>query len=161
MKKEWLLYAAERINAEPEHFNNLLAFLESQERIYEKLDQLRDEVLPRKEIRPEQRQARTRASNQSSSYLSGCVVCGDIMHKKKLTEKYAVRKLGACWKCLEVHGDDNYCKTSFLCKNPECGDKRATDHHYYLCPNAEASKGSTAQRRNKGSIVGGGNKRNY
>ncbi|KAJ8278530.1 hypothetical protein GJAV_G00088610 [Gymnothorax javanicus] len=174
LKKEWLLYAAERFSSEPEkRFDSLLAFLKSQESIYEQLDQLRDEELPRKEIRPEQRQARTRPSNQSSSHLSGCVICGDIKQKKKLyfckkfralklTEKKdAVRKLGACWKCLEVHDDDNHCKTSFLCKNPECEDKKATDHHYYLCPNAEASRGSTAQRRSKGSTVGGGNKRNY
>ncbi|KAJ8260443.1 hypothetical protein GJAV_G00182210 [Gymnothorax javanicus] len=174
LKKEWLLYAAERFSSEPEkRFDSLLAFLKSQESIYEQLDQLRDEEPPRKEIRPEQRQARTRASNQSSSHLSGCVICGDIKHKKKLyfckkfralklTEKKdAVQKLGACWKCLEVHDDDNHCKTSFLCKNPECEDKRATDHYYYLCPNAEASRGSTAQRRSKGSTVGGGNKRNY
>lgn len=172
LKKEWLLYAAERTSTEPEkRFDGLLAFLKSQESIYEQLDQLRDEELPRKEIRPEQRQARTRASNQPSSYLSGCVVCGDIKHKKKLyfckkfrglrltEEKDAVRKLGACWKCLEVHEDDNHCKASFLCKNPEC--ERATDHHYYLCPNAEASRGSAVQRRSKGSTVGGGSKRNY
>lgn len=30
-----------------------------------------------------------------------------------------------------------------------------------MCPNAETSRGSTAQRRSKGSTVGGGNKRNY
>lgn len=172
LKKEWLLYAAERSSAPPEkRFDSLLTFLKSQENIYEQLDQLRDEELPRKEIRPEQRQARTRAANQSGSHLSGCIVCGDIKHKKKLyfckkfrvlklTEKKdAVRKLGACWKCLEVHDDDNLCKTSFLCRNPECEDGR--DHHYYLCRNAEASRGSAAQRRSKGSAVGGGNKRDY
>lgn len=174
LKKEWLLYAAERISAGPDkRFDSLLNFLKSQESIYEQLDQLRDEEPPRKEIRPEQRQARTRTSNQSSSYLSGCVVCGDIKHKKKLyfckkfrvlklaEKKDAVRKLGACWKCLEVHDDDIHCKTSFLCKNPECEDKRAIDHHYYLCPNAEASRGNAAQRRSKGSTVGGGSKRSY
>lgn len=100
-------------------------------------------------------------------------VCGDIKHKKELyfckrfhvlklaEKKDAVRKLGACWKCLEVHGEDGYCKTSFLCRNPECKHKRATDHHYYLCPNAEASRSSTVQRKSKGSVEGGGTERNY
>lgn len=78
-----------------------------------------------------------------------------------LTEKKdAVRKLGACWRCLEVYYDDGYCKT-FLCRNLECRDDRAADHHYYLCPNADASRGSAFQRKSKGSTVGGDKKRNY
>lgn len=48
--KEWLLYAAERISAEPKNCFDRLAFLKSQESIYEQLDQLRAEELPRKEI---------------------------------------------------------------------------------------------------------------
>lgn len=174
LKKEWLLYAAERSSTDPEkRFDYLLAFLKSQESIYEQLDQLRDEEPLRKENRPEQRQARTRASNQLSSNLSGCGVCGDIKHKKKLyfckrfrvlklTEKKdAVRKLGACWKCLEVHDEGNHCKTLFLCRNPDCGKQGVTDHHYYLCPSAEAPRDSMAQRRRKHSTVGGESWRNY
>ncbi|XP_047221695.1 uncharacterized protein LOC124868446 [Girardinichthys multiradiatus] len=160
LKKEWLLFAAERISNKPEkRFDNLLALLKSQESIYEQLDQQRDEDSQREETRPEQRQARTRTSNQSSSHTSGCVVCGDIKHRKKLyfckkfrvlnfTEKKdAVRKLGACRKCLEVHNADDHCKMSFLCKNSEY-EKKGIDHHYSLCPNAETSRDSTIQRRN-------------
>lgn len=173
LKKEWLLYAAERSSTDPEkRFDYLLAFLKSQESIYEQLDQLRDEKPLRKENRPEQRQARTRALIQSSNNLSGCVVCGDIKHKKKLyfckrfrvlklTEKKdAVRKLGACWKCLEVHDEGSHCKTLFLCRNPYCREQRVTGHHYYLCPSAEGSRDSTAQRRRK-TTVGGESWRNY
>ncbi|RXN30024.1 gag-pol fusion poly [Labeo rohita] len=151
LKKEWLLYAAKKSTAvvPEEHFDSLLAFLKSQESIYEQLDQLRDEDPPKREIKFEPRQARTRVVNQSSNHSSGCVVCGDNKHKKKLyfckkfrilklTEKKdAVRRLGACTKCLEVHDDDDHCKTSFQCKNVECKNQRAIDHHYYLCPYAE------------------------
>ncbi|KAI7792395.1 gag-pol fusion polyprotein [Triplophysa rosa] len=146
LKEEWLLHAAEKSTAvgPDKRFDSLLAFLKSQEDIYEQLDQLKDEDASRREIKTESRQARTRASNQSSSHLSGCVVCGDNKHKEKLyfckkfcmlklTEKKdAVRRLGACRKCLEIHDGDDHCKTSFLCKSPQC--KQATDHHYYLCP---------------------------
>ncbi len=174
LKKEWLLYAAEKSTAvvPDKRFDRLLAFLKSQENIYEQLDQLRDEDPPRRETKIEPRQARTRALNQSSSHLSGCVVCGDSKHKKKLyfckkfhmlrlTEKKdAVRRLGACSKCLEVHDDDDdNCKTLFLCKSPECKDQLA--HHYYLCPSAEMSRGNMARKRSKFGIVGGEGKRNY
>ncbi len=127
LKKEWVLYVAEKSTAvvPDKRFDSLLAFLKSQESIYEQLDQLRDEDSPRRETKIEPRQARTRALNQSSSHPSGCVVCGDSNHKKKLyfckkfrmlrlTEKKdAVRRLGACRNCLEVHDDDDddNCKT--------------------------------------------------
>ncbi|XP_049606772.1 uncharacterized protein [Syngnathus scovelli] len=169
LNKEWLLYAAGRSCPDPEkRFDSLLTFLKNQESIYEQLDKLRDEEPSFRRERPEQRQARTRASSQSSSHLSGCIICGDSKHKRKLyfckkfrvlrltEKKKAVRKLGACWKCLEIHDGDNHCRTTFLCKNPECEDQR--EHHFYLCPNAEPSRGSMAQRRSKGSTVGGGEK---
>lgn len=79
LKKEWLLYAAGRSSAEPDKcFDSLLAFLKSQESIYEQLDQLWDKEPTRKEIRREPRQARTRASNQSSSHLMPSVGTSSI-----------------------------------------------------------------------------------
>lgn len=113
--------------------------------------------LPRKETHPKQSQARTRASNQPSSHLSGCIVCGGIKHKRKL---YFCRKFRVL-KFREVHDDEYYCKPSFLCKHPECENKGAIDHHYYLCPNAEVSRGTMGQKRSKSRTVRGGNERNY
>ncbi|XP_038145790.1 uncharacterized protein LOC119786474 [Cyprinodon tularosa] len=71
LKKEWLLYAAERSTKSEKRFEDLLDFLKSQESIYEQLDQLKNEDPVRKESRPEQRQARTRIANQASSPPSG------------------------------------------------------------------------------------------
>ncbi|XP_028331737.1 uncharacterized protein LOC114481263 [Gouania willdenowi] len=163
LKKEWLLHAAEKGNAltQARRFDYLLTFLKSQEVIYEQLDQLSDE--PPKS-RPEQRQARTRASNQASSQSLGCVVCGEGGHRRKLyfcrkfrvlklsEKKDAVRKLGGCKRCLEVHSDCDGCsKTEFICKDPSC--KGSSGHHIYLCPNREKAK--------HGTVGGGNNRKSY
>lgn len=53
LKKEWLVYVADKRNAvAPEkRFDSLLSFLKEQESIYEQLEQLRDEEPSRKETR--------------------------------------------------------------------------------------------------------------
>lgn len=53
--KEWLIHAAEKSTAvgPDKWFDSLLAFLKSQEDIYEQLDQLRDEDASRREIKTE------------------------------------------------------------------------------------------------------------
>lgn len=47
------------------------------------------------------------------------------------------------------------------CANTLIVRTRAIDHHYYLCPNAELSKGTMGQKRSKSRTVRGGNERNY
>ena len=55
-----------------------------------------------------------------------------------------MRKLGACKRCLEVHEDSSYCKSAYLCKNQNCNDEGAPEHHYYLCPNTESKKSDSS-----------------
>lgn len=159
LKKEWLVYVSDQQSSvTPDNrFDNLLAFLKKQESIYEQLEQLRDEEPNKRELRTEPRWARTK-STKSSNDQTGCVVCGDVKHKRKLyfckqfrslkpaDRRAAVRKLGACNRCLEVHEDHSFCKPSYLCKNQDCEEESVPEHHFYLCPNAER-KGSSANLR--------------
>ncbi|TKS65757.1 hypothetical protein D9C73_028022 [Collichthys lucidus] len=166
LKKEWLVYAAEDGKAvqHQNRFDKLLTFLRGQESIYEQLDQLKDEEPSRKETRFQQKHARTRTA-KASSEPANCIICGDNKHRTKLyfcrkfktnlrpsERRNAVMQLGACSRCLEIHGEDGYCKTSFLCKNSECKDQ----HHYYLCPLTESKNW---QRSVKPGAVGGGSRR--
>ncbi|XP_059209564.1 uncharacterized protein LOC131988465 [Centropristis striata] len=157
LKKEWLVYVADKRNAvAPENrFDSLLAFLKEQESIYEQLEQLREE-----EPRMEQRHGRTKATKTSGDH-AGCVVCGDPKHRTKLyfcrqfrglmlgEKNAAVRRLGACKECLEVHDDCSSCKPGFLCKNKDCKDRSTPMHHYYLCPNFEMKKSNAIQKRSR------------
>ena len=167
LKKEWLVYAADdrRAVQHQNRFDKLLAFLRGQEAIYEQLDQLKDEDPSRKETRFQQKHARTRTAKASSEPAS-CIVCGDTKHRTKLyfcrkfktnlrpsERRNAVMQLGACSRCLEIHGEDGYCKASFLCRNTECKEQ----HHYYLCPFAETKNWS--QRSVRPGTVGGGSRR--
>ncbi|KAL3973670.1 mitochondrial-processing peptidase subunit beta [Sarotherodon galilaeus] len=166
LKKEWLIYVADSRNTvTPEkRFDSLLEFLKEQETIYEQLDHLREEE-PSKRERVELKHSRTKFTKLGSD--EGCVVCGDGKHKKKLyfcrqfktlklaEKKAAIKKLGACWSCPEVHDNGSYCKPTYLCKNPGCKEAHAAEHHYYLCPNAEVSKGSAAGRQNRSDPEGG------
>ncbi|KAJ0068903.1 hypothetical protein NL108_014013 [Boleophthalmus pectinirostris] len=80
----------------------------------------------------------------STSLSPGCVICGDSKHSKRLyfckrfqvlkisEKKDAVRKLGACIKCLEVHSEHDNCKEEFFCNRPECS--KSKEHHFLLCP---------------------------
>lgn len=174
LKKEWLVHVSDQQSSiTPDNrFDNLLAFLKKQESIYEQLEQLRDEEPNRRESRAEPRWARTKSTN-SSNDRSGCVVCGDGKHKRKLyfckhfrslklaDKKAAVRKLGACKRCLEVHEDHSFCKPTYLCKNQACEDESIPDHHYYLCPNAERKEGSAIQKKSKFHSEGGKGKKDY
>ncbi|XP_035812328.1 uncharacterized protein LOC118471497 [Amphiprion ocellaris] len=160
LKKEWLVYAADRRNAvTPEkRFDSLLTFLKEQESIYEQLEQLREEEPGKKETRIEPRHARTRSTKADNDHLV-CVVCGDGKHKRRLyfckqfralklmDKKAAVRRLGACKKCLEVHDDSSFCKPTYLCRNPDCKNEHVPEHHYYLCPNAETKKRGTCHKK--------------
>ena len=85
LKKEWLVYVADKKNAVmPEkRFDSLLTFLREQENIYEQLEQLRIEEPSRRETRTEPRHARTKSTKSGNDH-TGCVVCGDEKHKRKL-----------------------------------------------------------------------------
>ena len=158
LKKEWLVYVADSRNAvfPDNRFDSLLAFLKEQEFIYEQLEQLMDEE-PRKEARSDSRHATTRAT-KSDGAQAGCVICGDEKHRAKLyfckqfralkpaVRNAAVKELGACERCLEIHDDLAFCKPTFLCRHPDCKDGR--DHHYYLCPNAD-ERSSAVQNRGR------------
>lgn len=84
-KKEWLVYVADKKNsvAPEKRFDSLLSFLKEQESIYEQLEQLGDEEPGRKKSWTEQRHARTKSTKAGSDH-TGCVVCGDVKHKRKL-----------------------------------------------------------------------------
>lgn len=159
LKKDWLVYAADGRNAvaTSNRFDCLLTFLKEQEHIYEQLDQLRDEPSRSFLPRPEPRHARTRATELGDDH-EGCVVCGDVRHRKKLffckqfkslrlvDKKAAVRELGACEKCLEIHNTGIFCKPTYLCRHQNCEDECAAAHHYFLCPNEEFRKSNAVQR---------------
>lgn len=143
LKKDWLTYnATEKDNTSHQnYFDKLMVFLRSQESIYEQLDQLKDLVEPIREKSKFLKCARTKTTKHSSD-ISGCIVCGDPKHRKKLyfcrtfrinlkpsEKRDIVQQLGACKRCLEIHNGDYCKKTDYLCKNPECKDK----HHFLLC----------------------------
>ncbi|XP_033975580.1 uncharacterized protein LOC117473794 isoform X2 [Trematomus bernacchii] len=167
LKKEWLVYVADPKNGvTPEkRFDYLLAFLKQQETIYEELEQLRDEEPSKpskpswKDTRIEQKSARTKSTKSADD--QGCVVCGDVKHKRKLyfckqfralraaERKASVKKLGACTRCLEVHDDQSSCKPGFLCRNEDCRDGEA-EHHYYLCPKSVSKRSGDKSEKDKG-----------
>lgn len=171
LKKEWLVYVSEEEDTlSPDaRFDKLLQFLKGQEKIYEQLEQLRDDEPSKREPKIPHKHARTKATKSSSSQAA-CVVCGESGHRKKLfyckkfktlklaEKKDAVRRLGACGKCLEVHGDDGDCKTTFLCRNEGCKDTQGPGHHYYLCAKS-GNKGSEPRRPKPSPIRSGG--KNY
>nr|XP_054591718.1 uncharacterized protein LOC129156104 [Nothobranchius furzeri] len=144
VKKDWLVFMVNaHNNVTPDnHFDNLLKFLKTQEEILEKLEQLGVTEKPdRQESKIEKRFASTRSIKQG-----GCVVCGDERHKEKiffckrfkelkLPEKMnAIKKLGACKRCLGCHREEDDCLGNYLCRNKDCGKGSLSDHHFFLCP---------------------------
>ncbi|XP_058477623.1 uncharacterized protein LOC131448851 [Solea solea] len=174
LKKEWLVYAADKRNdvTSRNRFDSLLAFLKDQESIYEQLEQLKEEEPSKRETKVEPRYARTK-STKSSNDQEGCVVCSDVKHKRKIyfcrqfralklaEKRAAVKRLGACKRCLEVHGEGSQCKPGFLCRNQDCKDADTPEHHFYLCPNAEAKKSSDGQKRSRFGPEGDKGRRKY
>ena len=198
LKKEWLVHVADRANAVApgNRFDRLLAFLKTQESIYEQLEHLKDDEPNhpnRRDARSEPRQARTRSAQsdvgrepkktRTRSTKSevefepkqtgtrsaradidpvGCIVCGEKGHKKKLyfcwefralkvaERKAAAGRLGACTRCLEVHVRGAYCKDDFVCTNHACVDGQTSEHHFYLCPNADNKRSSNTHRSSGG-----------
>lgn len=83
-------------------------------------------------------------------------VCGDVKHRRKLyfckqfrvlnSEETAVKKLGACERCLKLHDGQAFCKPTYLYKHPDCKDRHRPKHHCYMCPNAVVRSGATLKR---------------
>lgn len=83
----------------------------------------------------EPQHARTK-STQSNSDPAGCVVCGDRKHERKLyvckqfqmltiaEKKAAVRMLGACRRCLEVHDDSSNVRSKEGSSNTDKKEKQ-------------------------------------
>ena len=157
MKKDWLTYAADRDNAVTPYnrFDKLTMYLKNQESIYEQLEQLREED-PNRD-RPKLQHKHARSKMTRSKEQSTCIVCGDPKHRKKLyfcrkfktalkvaERKDAVRQLGSCSRCLEIH-EEKFCPdTSYLCKN-SCADQ----HHYLLCPLSESKSRITQAQKDR------------
>lgn len=165
MKKDWLLYAAERNPEQGKRFDTLLAFLRSQKVIYEQLDQLQDEACSKVKQDPQP----SRAAMQSNTSAPECIVCGHVKHGQRLyfckkfqalklrDKKDAVRRLGACKKCLEIHSETDVCKQEFLCQRAECSEEQ---HHFFLCPRTERPRTFTGLKA-RTSAAGGDNRRSY
>ncbi|XP_024119933.1 uncharacterized protein LOC112141110, partial [Oryzias melastigma] len=172
LKKEWLMYVADKRNAvtPDDRFDNLLSFLKGQEQIYEQLNQLWDDEPAGREAKAEIKHTRTRSTKQDQM---GCVVCGDVKHKRKLyfckqfrelktnEKNIAVKKLGACKKCLEVHDDSSFCNPAYLCKNQECKSDDLPAHNFCLCPNAQFKRGEQSQKRSKEDAAKSQSQRKY
>lgn len=167
MKKDWLLHAAERNPEQGKRFDTLLAFLKSQEAIYEQLDQLQDEdKSPKVDQDPQQ----NKTAVQTNSSPPECIICGNVKHGQRLyfcrkfqalklrEKKDAVRKLGACKKCLEIHSENDVCKKEFLCQKPECSEDQ---HHFSLCPRTERPRTFTGVKTRVGAIGGELHPRSY
>lgn len=165
MKKDWLLYAAEKDPEQSKRFDTLLVFLKIQETIYEQLDKLQDEHCPKVKQDPQQ----SKAAMQTNSSAPECIICGHAKHGQRLyfcrkfqalklrEKKDAVRRLGACKKCLEIHFENDFCKKEFLCQRPECSEEQ---HHFYLCPRIERPRTFTGLKT-RVSAGGRDNLRSY
>ena len=62
---------------------------------------------------------------------------------------------------MEVHADGSQCKPGFLCRNQDCKDADTPEHHFNLCPNAEAKKSSEGQKRSRFGPEGDKGRRKY
>lgn len=74
--------------------------------------------------------------------------CKQFRALKPAEKNAAVKKLGACERCLELHDGQAFCKPTFLCKHPDCKDWHRPEHHYYLCFNAISMRNTAALKRN-------------
>lgn len=149
VKKDWPVFMVNPNNnvAPANHFDSPLRFLKTQEEILKKLEQL---SVGEKQERPDKKFERKNSSVRSTKKDSGSIVCGEMRHKDKLffckqfkdlklSEKLsAVKKLGACTKCLRCHDEENQCKDTYLCRNKDCRKGSSSDHHYFLYSKRES-----------------------
>ena len=168
VKRDWLMFMVDPKNnvTSGNHFDMLLKFLQNQEEIFERLEQLRIGERMERSDRPEKKYERKYASTKTTKkgvLEDVCGVCGDGGHSNKIffckkfkglkvpEKKTALKKLGACRKCLGCHDEDGYCRDTFLCRNKDCKKGGGPpDHHYFLCPKGELKKGDN-EKSGKGS----------
>lgn len=148
VKRDWLIFMMEPSNnvTTGNHFDMLLKFLQKQEGILERLEQLK--VVDKQDQYPVKRSEKKFASTKTTKreLENACAVCGEGRHYNKLffcrkfkaltvpEKKATLKKLGTCTKCLSWHSDGGGCKDTFLCRNKECKKGGSADHHYFLCP---------------------------
>ncbi|KAK5854462.1 hypothetical protein PBY51_015526 [Eleginops maclovinus] len=164
MKRDWLVFMVNpRNGVTPDtHFDSLLGFLKTQEEILERLEQLSVSEKPERKLTYlDKKYASTRSTRRG-----GCIICGDEKHREKIFfckrfkelkpgEKLtAVEKLGACKRCLVCHGEDEYCKDTYLCRNRDCKKGSSSDHHFFLCSRGdfkmkESDGGKSTWRKQK------------
>lgn len=167
VKRDWLIFMLEPSNnvTPDNHFDMLLTFLKKQEGVLERLEQLKTvekiekpghfDVKNVERIYVSTRMARKGMENM-------CCVCGDGGHNDKKKNfckmfwgmkhhamKAAVKKLGACRRCLVLHDGDGFCKDIYLCRNKVCKRDETPDHHYFLCPAGSSKKSSSEDRSRK------------
>lgn len=132
--------------------------MKKQEDILEELDQLQPSPADNTERSTEkkkERRAFTRATSGNTlkgAQPSSCITCGDNEHRgrlfackvfKKLNltgKKAQLRRAGACFKCLRLHGDDGGCTQKYLCSKDDCQKEGSSDHNYLLCPKSQIKK---------------------
>lgn len=168
IKRDWLMFMIEPRNnvTSDNHFDMLLKFLKNQEEILEGLEQLKTVEKMEKPDRSDKKFERKIASTRTTKKGEPddvCGVCGDSGHNNKIffcrkfrglklpEKKTALKKLGACRKCLGCHEEDGHCRDTFLCRNKDC--KRgggAPDHHYFLCPKREVKRGEEGKSSKDG-----------
>ena len=169
VKRDWLTFMVDsknNISAE-NHFTELLKFLNNQEEILERLEQLKPIERMDKPDHQEKRFERKHASTRSAKKgkpEDACVVCGDGGHSSKIffckkfrwlkppEKEAAVRRLGACKRCLRCHGDDGHCSDLFLCRNCKKGGN-TSDHHYLLCHGEVKREGYQSERGPKSGLT--------
>lgn len=156
VKRDWLMFMVDpksRVTSD-NHFDMLLKFLKNQEEVLERLEHLR--IVEKVSDHPERKYERKYGSTRTTKRVleDVCVLCGDGGHKNKIffckkfkgmklpEKKTALEKLGACRKCLGHHGDEGFCRETYLCRNKDCKKGGGpSDHHYFLCPKGELKKG--------------------
>lgn len=137
IKRHWLMFMIEPRNnvTSDNHFDMLLKFLKNHEEILERLEQLKTVEKMEKPDRSDKKFERKIASTRTTKKGEPddvCGVCGDSGHNNEILfcrkfrglklpeKKTALKKLGACRKCLGCHEEDGHCRDTFLCRNKDC-----------------------------------------
>lgn len=159
LKEKWLTHKNDPASgfSSRNHFDCLLQYLKRQEDILEQLDQLQPCPAdnPERDKTKERYKAFTKATSrntQKDSQLNSCIACGDDEHAGRLfackvfkklnlsSKKAQLKKAGACFKCLRLHGEDGSCTQKYLCSKDDCRKGGSSDHNYLLCPKPQIKK---------------------
>lgn len=172
LKEKWLTHKSDPGSgfSPRNHFDCLLQYLKKQEDILEELDQLQPspaDYTERSSEKRKERRAFTKATSGNAQKGSQpCITCGDNEHggrlfackvfkKLNLTGKKAhLRRAGACFKCLHIHGDDGGCTNRYLCSKVDCQKEGFSDHNYLLCPKPQIKKKDEKSREQNDARLG-------